>query len=220
MWRPGKLRFLIGVKNPLPIQPAVTARKHCLLRGCAVRQIRDFSRAKPSFCQASGDTFSSCLSRSTWNPEMLRWTLTANELPSSPGGVLYRASIACTDRPTDVRRWDEATLAATEHERRLLARPVRHALNRGNVLEDPFRDRIADGRNPGRQGQVSTLLRQPADLGGTGSRRTRNCRSSDGRGRPRSRHSRQAFTHASHLLTAARRAATLVLTAFRRRGAP
>ena len=27
MWRPGKLRFLIGVKNPLPIRPTATARK-------------------------------------------------------------------------------------------------------------------------------------------------------------------------------------------------
>jgi len=25
MWRPGKLWFLIGVKNPLPIRPAATA---------------------------------------------------------------------------------------------------------------------------------------------------------------------------------------------------
>jgi hypothetical protein len=25
MWRPGKVRFLIGVKNPLPIRPAATA---------------------------------------------------------------------------------------------------------------------------------------------------------------------------------------------------
>jgi hypothetical protein len=25
MWRPGKLRFLIGVKNPLPIRPTATA---------------------------------------------------------------------------------------------------------------------------------------------------------------------------------------------------
>jgi hypothetical protein len=33
MWRPGKLRFLIGVKNPLPIRPAATARKHGPLRG-------------------------------------------------------------------------------------------------------------------------------------------------------------------------------------------
>jgi hypothetical protein len=30
MWRPGKLRFLIGVKNPLPIRPTATARKHSL----------------------------------------------------------------------------------------------------------------------------------------------------------------------------------------------
>jgi hypothetical protein len=27
-WRPGKLRFLIGVKNPLPIRPTAIARKH------------------------------------------------------------------------------------------------------------------------------------------------------------------------------------------------
>jgi hypothetical protein len=31
----------------------------------------------------------------------------------------------------------------------LMARLVRHALNRGNVLEGPLRDRIADGGNPG-----------------------------------------------------------------------
>src|ERR1700719_1540222 len=30
MLRPGKLRFLIGVKNPLPIRPTATARKHSL----------------------------------------------------------------------------------------------------------------------------------------------------------------------------------------------
>jgi hypothetical protein len=37
MWRPGKLRFLIGVKNPLPIRPAATARQRAPLRGRAVR---------------------------------------------------------------------------------------------------------------------------------------------------------------------------------------
>jgi hypothetical protein len=58
MWRPGKLRFLIGVKNPLPIRPAVTARKHGPLQGRADRQIRDSSRATPSFRHASGDTLS------------------------------------------------------------------------------------------------------------------------------------------------------------------
>jgi hypothetical protein len=36
MWRPGKLRFLIGVKNPLPIRPAATARKHGPLRAAPV----------------------------------------------------------------------------------------------------------------------------------------------------------------------------------------
>jgi hypothetical protein len=39
MWRPGKLLFLIGVKNPLPIRWAGTARKHRPLRGRAGRQI-------------------------------------------------------------------------------------------------------------------------------------------------------------------------------------
>jgi hypothetical protein len=58
MWRPGKLRFLIGVKNPLPIRPAATARKLRPLRGRADRQIRDFSRATPSFRHEPGDTFS------------------------------------------------------------------------------------------------------------------------------------------------------------------
>jgi hypothetical protein len=59
MWRPGKLRFLIGVKNPLPTRSAATARKQRPLRRRAVRQIRDFSRATLSFRHASGDTFSS-----------------------------------------------------------------------------------------------------------------------------------------------------------------
>jgi hypothetical protein len=59
MWRPGKLRFLIGVKNPLPIRPAVTARKHGPLRGPAGRQIRNSGRATPSLRRASGDTPSS-----------------------------------------------------------------------------------------------------------------------------------------------------------------
>jgi hypothetical protein len=45
MWRPGKLWFLIGVKNPLSIRPAATASQRAPLRRCAVRQIRDFSRA-------------------------------------------------------------------------------------------------------------------------------------------------------------------------------
>jgi hypothetical protein len=59
MWRLGKLRFLIGVKNPLPIRPTATARKHGPLRGRTDRQIRDFSRATPSPGHLSGDTFSS-----------------------------------------------------------------------------------------------------------------------------------------------------------------
>ena len=59
MWRPGKLRFLVGVKNPLPIRPTAIARKHGPLRSRAGRQIRDFSRATPSFRHSSGETFSS-----------------------------------------------------------------------------------------------------------------------------------------------------------------
>ena len=34
-----------------------------------------------------------------------------------------------------------------------MARLVRHAVNRGNVLEGPLRDRIADGRNPVAKGR-------------------------------------------------------------------
>jgi hypothetical protein len=48
-WRPGKLRFLIGVKNPLPIRPAAIARKHGPLRGRAVHQIRTSVGLRPPF---------------------------------------------------------------------------------------------------------------------------------------------------------------------------
>jgi hypothetical protein len=48
-WRPGKLRFLIGVKNPLPIRPTAIARKHGPLRGRAVRQIRTSVGLRPPF---------------------------------------------------------------------------------------------------------------------------------------------------------------------------
>jgi hypothetical protein len=63
MWRPGKLRFLIGVKNPLPIRRTATARKHGPLRGRVDHQIRELRRAMPSFRHASGDTLSSQLTR-------------------------------------------------------------------------------------------------------------------------------------------------------------
>jgi len=42
MWRPGRLRFLIGMKNSL--RQATTARKHDPLQSRVGRQIRDFSR--------------------------------------------------------------------------------------------------------------------------------------------------------------------------------
>ena len=48
-WRPGKLRFLIGVKNPLPIRPTAIARKHGPLRGRSVRQIRTSVGLGPPF---------------------------------------------------------------------------------------------------------------------------------------------------------------------------
>ena len=41
-----------------------------------------------------------------------------------------------------------------------VARLVRHALNRGNVLEGPLRDRIADGGHPGCQEQIATQARR------------------------------------------------------------
>ena len=48
-WRPGKLRFLIGVKDQLPIRPTAIARKHGRLRGRAVRQIRTSVGLRPPF---------------------------------------------------------------------------------------------------------------------------------------------------------------------------
>jgi hypothetical protein len=62
-----------------------------------------------------------------------------------------------------------------------VARLVRHALNRGNVLEGPLTDRIADAGNPGCQGQVDTQL----------------CRSS---GRRRTAALGQLLTHVSRRL--------------------
>jgi hypothetical protein len=49
MWRPGKLRFLIGVKNPLPIRPTVTARKHGPLQGRAVARFATSVGLRPPF---------------------------------------------------------------------------------------------------------------------------------------------------------------------------
>jgi hypothetical protein len=45
-----------------------------------------------------------------------------------------------------------------QHASPQLARLIRHALNRGNVLEGSLRDRTADGGNPACQGQVSTQV--------------------------------------------------------------
>jgi hypothetical protein len=58
MWRPGKMRFLIGVKNRLHIQPAAIARSPPVPGG-RCRWIRDFSRAAPSLRRKPSDAFSS-----------------------------------------------------------------------------------------------------------------------------------------------------------------
>jgi hypothetical protein len=36
MWRPGKGRFLIGVKNPLPIRPAATASQRAPFKATSI----------------------------------------------------------------------------------------------------------------------------------------------------------------------------------------
>lgn len=46
--------------------------------------------------------------------------------------------------------------------------PSRRAQNRGNVTEDPLGERIADGGNPGYQGQRSTHSRRSASVGTVG----------------------------------------------------
>jgi len=72
IWRPGKLRFLIGVKNALPIRPAATARKHgpCgaapspdsrLQSGCAFLS----PRIRRHFLTLIDALFSFCLPRTT-----------------------------------------------------------------------------------------------------------------------------------------------------------
>jgi hypothetical protein len=70
MWRPGKGRFLIDVKNPLPTPAGRDRQTTRPFQGHAVRRIRNVSRATPSCRHASGDIlilidalFSSCLSR-------------------------------------------------------------------------------------------------------------------------------------------------------------
>jgi hypothetical protein len=53
----GQAAVPLGVKNPLPIRPAATARKRGPLQGPARRQIRDSGRPTPSLRHASGDPF-------------------------------------------------------------------------------------------------------------------------------------------------------------------
>jgi hypothetical protein len=49
MWRPGKLRFLIGVENPLPIRPTAAARNTAPCGAAPVARFANFSRTTPSF---------------------------------------------------------------------------------------------------------------------------------------------------------------------------
>ena len=71
-----------------------------------------------------------------------------------------RRAVTKGRRPSnrDPMIYDNASYNLVGSKGQDLARLVRHALNRGNVLEGPLRDRIADGGNPGCQGQVSTHL--------------------------------------------------------------
>ncbi len=72
MWRPGKLRFLIGVKNPLPIRPAATARKRAPSGATPFAGFATSRRATPScrhairrhFLILIDVRFSPCLPRS------------------------------------------------------------------------------------------------------------------------------------------------------------
>jgi hypothetical protein len=49
MWRPGKLRFLIEVKNPLLIRPAETARKRGPCRAPPVARFATPVGLRPPF---------------------------------------------------------------------------------------------------------------------------------------------------------------------------
>jgi hypothetical protein len=51
-----------------------------------------------------------------------------------------------------------------QHASPQLARSGRRAPNRGNVIEDPLWDRIADGGKPGCQGQGATHVGPSSDL--------------------------------------------------------
>ena len=59
MWRPGKLRFLIGVKNLLPIGRPRRPENAALCRAALVARFATSLRATPSVRHASGDTVSS-----------------------------------------------------------------------------------------------------------------------------------------------------------------
>ena len=73
MWRPGKLRFLIGVKNLLPIGRPRRPENAALCRAALVARFRDFpqgyalrsSRLRRHRLILIDARFSSCLPRST-----------------------------------------------------------------------------------------------------------------------------------------------------------
>ena len=78
MWRPGKLRFLIGVKNLLPIGRPRRPENAALCRAALVARFRDFpqgyalrsSRLRRHRLILIDARFSSCLPRSTYSPRM------------------------------------------------------------------------------------------------------------------------------------------------------
>src|SRR5215472_4708682 len=102
MWRPGELRFLIGVKYPVGRDRQKTWPQQ--RRG--VRQIRDLNQATPSFRHASGDTFLSCLSPAIkrYKPRERRLRGCSSCAPPSapPAG---RANKRSTRRPRPCSRW-------------------------------------------------------------------------------------------------------------------
>ena len=76
------------------------------------------------------------------------------------GGCFAQTSIPVTTRNKASGLRSVAHQCATPADVGSWHVPGRRVPNRGNVVEDPLWDRIADGGNPGCQGQVATQLSQ------------------------------------------------------------
>src|ERR1700720_2645206 len=72
MWRPGKLRFLIGVKNPLLIDRPRPPENTAPYGAAPVARFAT-PVGLPPLRHASGDTFSSCLPRRRSKLERIGW---------------------------------------------------------------------------------------------------------------------------------------------------